>query len=91
MNRNCPKCGSSNTRAGSGVGFEHLMACNDGCPGWFEPKDTGCEACEKPIKRKFELDVGFCLDCQLEQAENDMLVVMNRVEELKQKIRKEQE
>jgi hypothetical protein len=79
MNRNCPKCGSSNIRTGSGVGFEHLIACNDGCAGWFEPKDTGCEACDKLP------GLAMCLKHQLEEADYMAKWWMNRVEELKQK------
>lgn len=46
---------------------------------------NGCPECEK-------LPGGdICLDCQLEQAEADVLKAMNRVEEIKQKIAKEKE
>ena len=40
---------------------------------------SGCPKCE---------DIqNLCLDCQLEQAESDVLKAMNRVEDIKQKIR----
>jgi hypothetical protein len=56
--------------------------------------NNGCNACEKPIKKKFELDAGFCLDCQLALADIDVDRAMQereRLEELKQQIRKEQD
>ena len=54
--------------------------------------DNGCPECEK-IKGppRYPGDHGLCLDCQLEQAEHDVLKAMNRVEELKRKKEKQNE
>ncbi len=59
--------------------------------------DSGCPKCEEGNKMTVDtlLRVRFppelCLDCQLEQAEADVLKAMNRVEEIKKKIAKEKE
>ena len=57
--------------------------------------DNGCPKCEKLTKEYLiewgrELDI-FCLDHQLEQAEQTVYAAMNEVERIKQKLKKEQE
>jgi hypothetical protein len=55
---------------------------------------NGCPKCEKiarKAKRRGWKGIFLCLTHQLEQAEHDMLVAKNRVEGIKQKLRKEQE
>ena len=50
--------------------------------------DNGCPECEK-IKGppRYPGDHGLCLDCQLEQADADVVQAMNRYEELKKRTR----
>lgn len=53
---------------------------------------NGCPKCDELLKKPFQLSFygsNLCLDCQLEQADADVLKAMNRYEELKKK--KEQE
>jgi hypothetical protein len=55
---------------------------------------NGCPKCEKIHKENRSTITAWpmvlCLDCQLEQADADVLKAMNRVEEIKQKIKQEQ-
>lgn len=55
--------------------------------------DNGCPECKKlPLYRRYKRDgsMNLCLTCQLEQAEATVLQAMNRVEEVKQKIKEKQ-
>lgn len=47
------------------------------------PKDTGCEVCDKLPEKE------ICLKHQLEQAEHEAMVAMDKVEKLKQELNKE--
>ena len=57
--------------------------------------DNGCPECEKLAIEKYGNHIvpfhltGLCLDCQLEQADADVLKAMNRYKELKKKKEKQ--
>ena len=78
MDNGCPKCKEiehKHCRAGQCVKNHRGITCS--------PGGVQCEHYIPPP--------GLCLNCQLEQAEATTLQAMNKVEEIKQKLKKEKE